>query len=235
MCSSDLEVVAARHAGEEGLLRFLREFPALCATEGSAPALRVRAIGAVHGASVEARIKELLARVGGAFGGDGDVRYVFAVGGQLQLLSREDGLMSAQKPGSEERLLAQLARPRRNPASLVIDPFALQGSSLAVVAGLLQRDRTSVFRERLPQGLRMLVADERGSLLVWTVRGAREASALAALAQFLRSVRYRQVAAGAIGIQPAVFHTLRRGSGRAGWSAERIADPAPPEIGRAHV
>ena len=235
LCNSWGEVIAARYAGEDGLLRFLREYPALVATQGHAPALRVRAVGALHGASVETRVRDLLACVGAAFGGPEDVRYVLSVGGPLHLLSREDGLTSAQKPGTEERLLQQLARPRRKHAALVIDPFALQGSSLPVVAGLLERGRTSVFRERLPQGMRLLVADERGSVLVWTVRGAREASALAALAQFLRSVRYRQIAAGATGSQPAVFHALQRGNGHTGWSAERIADPALPGGPALHV
>lgn len=234
-CNSWGEVIAARHAGEEGLLRFLREYPPLVATRGPVPALRVRAIGPLYGASVETRVRDLLACVGSAFDGSQDVRYVLSVAGQLHLLCREDGRMTAQKPGTEERLLQLLARPRRNRAALVIDPFALQGSSLPVVSGLLDRSRTSVFRERLPQGMRLLVADERGSVLVWTVRGAREASALAALAQFLRSVRYRQITAGATGTRPAAFHALQRGNGRGGWSAERLADPALPGGSALHV
>ncbi len=234
-CNTWGEVMAARYAGEDGLLRFLREFPAQFGARIDAPRLRVRAAGALHGASVESRVKELLASVSTAFGGDNDARFVLSVGGQLQLLAREDGVTVAQRSGTEDRLLQLLAKPRRRWSSLVIDAHALTASPLPQVARLLERGRTTVFRERRQEGLHLLVADERGSLLGWTVRGAREASALAALAQFLRSVRYRQIAAGAAPVQPAVFHGLRRGAGRAGWSAERLPDPAPPASTALHV
>jgi adenylate cyclase class 1 len=79
------------------------------------------------------------------------------------------------------------------------------------------------------------VTDERGSVLGWTTHGARESSVLAALAQFLRSVQLRQLAAGAPASRPAIFHALRRGSGGTGWSAERTADPAPPGNTALHV
>ena len=234
-CNSWGEVVATRYAGEEGLLRFLRELPGLGEAVTRAPAVRVRCTGDRHAATVESRIKALLSAFLSALRGDGDGRYVLAVRGQLHLLLRENGVLSAQSPGSEDQLLVHLARPRRHWSGLVIDAHALPGSWLPLVVGMLVRGKTAVFWEHQQQGLRILVADERGSLLCWTARGARESSMLAALAQFLRSVQLRQLAAGAPETQPAIFHALLRGSGGTGWSAERTADPAPPGNTALHV
>jgi len=234
-CNSWGEVVATRYTGEEGLLRFLRELPGMGEALAQAPSIRVRCTGSRHSATVESRIKALLTSFLTAMRGGDDVRYVLAMRGRLHLLLRENGVLSTQSPGGEDQLLVHLARPRRNWSGLVIDAHALPGNSLTLVADMLARGKTSVFWEHQQQGLRILVADERGSLLGWTTHGARESSVLAALAQFLRSVQLRQLAAGAPASRPAIFHALRRGRGGTGWSAERTADPAPPGNTALHV
>ena len=234
-CNTWGEVVATRYTGEEGLLRCLREFPGLGVAPSLEPSVRVRCAGALHAASVESRVKEVLAAFTAALRGSADARYVLAVRGHLHLLSREDGIVSARDVGTEEQLLAWLGRPRRNWSALAIDAHALPGSPLPLVVEVMAPESVSVFWERQPQGLRILVADERGSLLAWTARGAREASTLAALALFLRSVQHRQLAAGAAGTQSPVFHALRRKPGTAGWTAERSRDPAPPGNMALHV
>ncbi len=235
-CNTWGEVVATRHAGEGGLLRCLRDFPGLAAAER--PALQVRGLGASHAASVELRVRELIEAFGKAFGTAGsgyDARYALSVRGQLHLLSREGDGITLQSPGSEGQFMNLLGKPRRNWASLAIDARALEGSPLPLISSMLSPGQTMVFWERQQQGLRFLVADERGSLLDWMATGARESSALAALAQFLRSARYRQLAAGAPEAPPAIFFMLRRAAGSAGWAAERSADPAPPGNTALHV
>ena len=222
------EVVATRYTGEDGLLRCVRELSSVATA--SAPTLRVLCAGTRHAASIEARIGALLRDIGACFarhGREGTARYVLATGNRLHLIEQDQDRMVMRCAANEDALFALLAAPRTLWGSLTVDTHALRETPLPLVATSLEPGRIGVFCEMQQAGIRIILADERGSLLRWTISGARKESALAALAQFLQSVRYRQIGQGVADVPTVQFYELTRKARQPDWSARRIADPAP--------
>jgi adenylate cyclase class 1 len=242
-CNSWGEVVAARYGREEGLLRCAREFLQLGELHAP-PAVPVviRCFCASRAAPIAARIEELFADLREAFHGPGaapDARYVLSIGGRLHLLCRRNGVVEARSADMAPALLELLGAPQPAWCSLRIDRHALRDSPLPALAARLAPGQVAVFCESRSDGPEVIVADERGSLFASRRGGLREDSALAALAHFLVSVRFRQgagrhAAGGVVGTPPR-FYRLTREHSRGEYEATPLPDP-PRAIGTAlHV
>jgi adenylate cyclase class 1 len=195
---------------------------------GARPSVHIRCHSPSRAAAIAARLGELFADLDRCFGDvpTGAARYVLQIGERLHLLQRDRDGVESESVGSTEELLRLLAEPPAPWCPLTIDRHALTDTPLPAIAPLLLAGQVAVFCERRRDGTRVLVADEGGALFHDTTPGLREPSALAALAQFLGSVRYRRNStAGAPALDAAArFHRLERDAG-GGYSVHPLPEP----------
>jgi adenylate cyclase class 1 len=239
VCNSWGEVVGARYSGAEGLVRCARDFLQQRGGPGeAAPSVVIRCLCASRAAPIAARVEELLTDLGEAFprvDGQGDLRYVLAVGKSFHVMDTRAGTLQSRSADDEEQLLGLLGEPGPAWSRLVIDRHALSGSPLPVIATRMAPGRVDVFCETRADGTRVVVADERGALYSIHYAGLTEKSALAALARFLVSVRFRQGAttrgsSGLAGPATLRFHRLVRGQGTTDYAVQPLQE-APDAAG----
>jgi adenylate cyclase class 1 len=232
VCNSWGEVVATRYSQEDGLLRCARDFLQMGELHvAEAAPVSIRCFCSSRAEPIAARIGELFTDLRDAFRPGpqpADTRYVLAVGTRLQLLRQQGSVVSSEAADGPEALLELLCRPLPAWSGLAVDRHALEGTPLPALAPRLKPGVVSVFCESRADGLQLIVADERGSLFRVRYPGLRESSALAALARFLLSVRYRRNAArGAAATEgPGAprFYRLSREHGRAAYTAQPLAE-----------
>ncbi|MBK8992357.1 MAG: class I adenylate cyclase [Gammaproteobacteria bacterium] len=226
------ELVSARHAGVEGLLRCLRDFLPL-AHGNAGLRVAVRCFCPSRAEPIATRVGEVLGdlahhvqRERGA-----SARYVLEIRNQLHVLQHRRGAGSSASADSLAALYEVLGEPQPQWSPLAIDRHALERTPLPVIAARMTPWRCSVFSEARAEAIAVTIVDEHGSLLRADYAGAREGTLLGAIAQFLESVRYRQNGSG--GADPAVtratepprFFRLVRAAG-GDYSTREL--PAPP-------
>jgi adenylate cyclase class 1 len=178
-------------------------------------------------AAIAARVDELFTDLDRCFRDAAAARYVLQIGGRLHLLQHCQGSVESASADSAEELLELLATAPAEWSPLVIDRHALEGTPLPAIAPLLAPGQVAVFCEHRREGTLVLVADESSALFHMLVPGLREQSALAALAQFLAAVRYRQDSAGEACAPPvaARFYRLEHAAGGNACSVHPLREP----------
>jgi len=227
------ELVSARHAGVEGLLRCLRDFlPLAYANAGLRVAVRC---------FCPSRAEPIATRMGEVFGdlarhfhrehGGASARYVLEIRNQLHVLQHRRGASRSASADGLVALYEVLGEPQPEWSSLAIDRHALERTPLPAIAARMTPWRCSVFSEARAEGIAVTIVDEHGSFLHAEYAGAREGTLLGAIAQFLESVRYRQNGSGgadpaaARPTEPPRFFRLGRAAGGE-YGAQEL--PAPP-------
>jgi len=227
------EVVAARHAGVEGLMRCLRDYLQISPGEqGARPRVVVRCLCPSRAGPIAARVAELYSDVEKYFHQEragANARYVLEVRNRLHLLAHRRGASSMAAAGSPAELYELLGAAQPDWSSLAVDRHALERSPLAAIAPRIEPWRCVVFSEARAEGIALTIVDEHGSFSHREYAGARESSLLAATDQFLQSVRYRQsTSAGTDADRPTAgprYFRLGRSAGGS-YAAHELPPPS---------
>ena len=214
------ELVSARHAGVEGLLRCLRDFLPL-AHGNAGLRVAVRCFCPSRAEPIATRMGEVFGDLARHFHRDrgASARYVLEIRNQLHVLQHRRGASSSASAESLAALYEALGEPQPEWSSLAIDRHALERTPLPAIAARMTPWRCSVFSEARAEAIAVTIVDEHGSFLHAEYAGAREGTLLGAIAQFLESVRYRQNGSGGAdpaatrATEPPRFFRLARAAG----------------------
>lgn len=226
------ELVSARHAGVEGLLRCLRDFLPL-AHGNAGLRVAVRCFCPSRAEPIATRMGEVFGDLARHFHRDrgASARYVLEIRNQLHVLQHRRGASSSASAEGLAALYEALGEPQPEWSSLAIDRHALERTPLPAIAARMAPWRCSVFSEARAEAIAVTIVDEHGSFLHAEYAGAREGTLLGAIAQFLESVRYRQNGSGGAdpaatrATEPPRFFRLARAAGGE-YAAHEL--PAPP-------
>ncbi len=226
------ELVSARHAGVEGLLRCLRDFLPL-AHGNAGLRVAVRCFCPSRAEPIATRMGEVFGDLARHFHRDrgASARYVLEIRNQLHVLEHRRGASSSASAEGLAALYEALGEPQPEWSSLAIDRHALERTPLPAIAARMAPWRCSVFSEARAETIAVTIVDEHGSFMHAEYAGAREGTLLGAIAQFLESVRYRQNGSGGAdpaatrATEPPRFFRLARAAGGE-YAAHEL--PAPP-------
>jgi len=219
-CNSWHEIHCRRFEGSNAVTESLKYYLEFCPPSQlkKPPLPNIECLGSSHSGIIVHRIRSLFDEISRCFYGSKSktaTRYIFELAHQYHCIQFLKQRVELHRFRSTTLLMDYLGLPQASPSTIAIDSYALKNTPLRAIRTHLTIGVISVFYRRLDFGWDFYIADEKGAIKHFALRGTKDYKPLRPLHFFLRKVLKREAEINAeektaFGVRPLKFYEVEQ-------------------------